>query len=131
MRDSSHDTSLLLPRIDVNSSLLDSLHRRLLKGVFICIADIPDMGHNPKRPFAELLPQDDRTGARCVCSTSTLGWRTTPKVESTEEIIRTHCSLAEPVDVVDVQLRGYVMVSDNDLEFEVIIGINDDGLLLL
>lgn len=131
MRDSSHNTSLLLPRVSIDSFLPDGLLRRLFKGVLISVADVPDMSHDSKRSLTELLSQGDVARPRRSGPARSLSSRAAREAQLTEEIVHTHCPLEERIDIVNVLLCCYVMVRDNNPELEVSVEFDDDGPLFL
>lgn len=49
----------------------------------------------------------------------------------TEEIVHAHHPLEEPIDIVNVQVRSYVVVRDNNLEFEEFVEFDDNWPLVL
>ena len=104
MRDESHNTSLLLPGIDVEPPLPDGLTGRLLQRSLVSGADIPETSHDPESTFTQLLTHNDWTRARCICPTWSFGLRAALKVEPAEEVFCISRPLAEPVDTVDVRL---------------------------
>lgn len=131
MRNSSHNTSLLLPRVSIDPFLLDGLSRRLFKGVLISVADVPDMSHDSKRSLTELLSQGDVARPRRSGPARSLGSRAAREAQLTEVIVHTHCPLEEPINIVNVLLCCYVMVRDNNPELEVSVEVDDDGPLFL
>src|SRR5438270_5586182 len=66
--DSSHNISLLPPCFFVHHVPLDGFLGRLLKGILLPGAGIPDMSHNPKSTFAELPPKEGWTCAQRACA---------------------------------------------------------------
>ena len=104
MRDSSYNTSLLLPCVFVDPPLPDGLRRGLLNGVLISVANVPDISHDPEGTFAEFLLQVDCACAGRACPTGGLGWLMAWEAELTEESVHTYRPLQELIGIVNIQV---------------------------
>lgn len=60
-----------------------------------------------------------------------LGVRTLREIEITEEIFRRRYALAEPVDLLDMPLRRYVVVDGDDPKLNGVIYSNDNACLFV
>lgn len=88
-------------------------------------ADVPEMGHDAKGPFAELLPEVYFAGARCVgsCGGPGSGVRETKVIE---EALGSCRALTEHIDSVGVRGGRHVMLWDDDLKGDGVLHRDND-----